>query len=332
MRLIMMGTGPFAVPTFESLLNSPHRVMALVTRPAVAVQTRGKPKAVPQPMREVAQRHQLLTLAPDDVNASAAQDELRKLDPELLVVCDYGQLLSAETLAIAPLGGINLHGSLLPKYRGAAPVNWAIWQGDTETGVTVLHMTPRLDAGPSLVQASTPIGPDETAQDLEPRLARLGVEPVLTALHMLEAWDRASPLGIVQDRALATKAPRLKKSDGCVDWCQPAAVIYRQFRALQPWPGVYTEWHRPGQPPLRLILLQLRPADGPVAGPPGAVHASEDGTLCVATGNGAMSVSRLQPAGRNAMSAAEFLRGYQPRPGDTWGGAPPVYPKSRLPS
>ena len=166
MRLVMMGTGPFAVPTLESLLDSSHEVVALVTRPSVAAQTRGKTKAPPNPMRELAESRGLPVLDPVNVNEDSFRPALIALRPELLVVCDYGQILSPAALSVAPLGGINLHGSLLPKYRGAAPVQWAIWRGEQETGVTVIHMTPRLDAGPNLAQLTTAIGPAETAAEL----------------------------------------------------------------------------------------------------------------------------------------------------------------------
>jgi len=321
MRLVMMGTGPFAVPTFEALLASTHHVAALITRPATVSQTRGKARPAPQPMRDTACRHGIAVFAPDDVNAVSASAELRALHPDLWVVCDYGQILTADTLAIAPLGGINLHGSLLPKYRGAAPVNWAIWQGESETGVTVLHMTPRLDAGPALIQARTAIGRDETAAELESRLAQLGVGAVLEALRLLESWDRKAPLGVPQNPDLATRAPRLKKSDGRVHWHDAATTIYRQFRALQPWPGLFTEVPRPGQDPLRLLLLEVRPLEPPAPRAPGEPLVDDTGRLMVAAGSGAIAVERVQPAGRKAMSAAEFLRGYPLHSGLVWGTA-----------
>jgi methionyl-tRNA formyltransferase len=319
MRLIMMGTGPFAVPTFEFLLASSHDVLTLVTRPATVVQSRGKSKAISHPMREVAESRGLPVLDPEDINAPSARAQLSELRPDLLVVCDYGQLLSVDTLAIAPLGGINLHGSLLPKYRGAAPVNWAIWRGESETGVTVLHMTPRLDAGPSLVQVRTAIGPDETAAQLEVRLAQLGVAAVGDALGKLANWDRQSPLGTTQDPAQATRAPRLKKGDGRVDWSQAAVEIYRQYRALQPWPGIYTEWQSAGREPLRIILekICIEPSPSPE---PGRVVVSDGSSLVVSAGRDAIAIQRLQPAGRRAMETAEFLRGYPLHIGERLGG------------
>lgn len=319
MRLIMMGTGPFAVPTFQSLLASTHEVSALVTRPSAAIRTHRKVQSAASPMRDIAQRHGLRILDPEDVNSVEAREELRRLNPDLLVVCDYGQILSAETLGVSRLGGINLHGSLLPKYRGAAPVNWAIWRGETETGVTVLHMTTRLDAGPSLAQATTAIGPEETAAELELRLARLGVEPVQQAIASLAAWDGHSPLGVPQDPSLASKAPRLRKSHGRVDWRRPAEEIIRQFRALQPWPGLFTQCRIRDQEPLRLILLGVRATAEPSPHEPGQVAVADGRQLIVAAGRDAVAIERLQPAGRKALDVAEFLRGYPVRPGDRWG-------------
>ena len=163
MRLVMMGTGPFAVPTFRELLVTHHTIAALVTGPV-----RNKPgKLVPAtPMRDLAHAHGVRIFDPEDINAPSARAELAQMDADLLVVCDYGQILSAETLATARLGGINLHASLLPKYRGAAPINWALYHGETETGVSVIHMTPQVDAGPVIAQGATPIRPEETSVEL----------------------------------------------------------------------------------------------------------------------------------------------------------------------
>ena len=322
MRLIMMGTGPFAVPTFRSLLDCSHTVLALVTRPAVVVPTRGKVKVPPNPMRELGEARGIPILTPPDVNAPDSRQTLRELSADLLVVCDYGQILSPETLAVSPLGGINLHGSLLPKYRGAAPIQWAIWKGEQETGVSVIHMTPKLDAGPCLVQSKTAIGETETAEQLEPRLALLGVPAVHEALAMLAAWDRTSPLGSIQDPSKASRARRLKKSDGDVDWSKPAQEIFCQFRAVQPWPGLFTHYFRPAGDPLRVLLEQI--AVVPSAGnqSPGMVISLAEGILKIATGEGAIAISKLQPAGKRTLTAADFIRGYSASAGIRFGPLP----------
>jgi methionyl-tRNA formyltransferase len=324
MRLIMMGTGPFAVPTFESLLDSQHQVLALVTRPSARVQTHGKTKTAANPMRAVAEARHITVLDPPDINDASVRRGLSEMNPELLVVCDYGQILAAETLAVAPLGGINLHGSLLPKYRGAAPVNWAIWKGEQETGVTVLHMTPKLDAGPSLVQAKLEIGPDETADQLEERLARLGVDPVLEAIELLVSWDGQSIMGTIQDPNLASKARRLRKSDGEASWNQPAVQVYRQYRAVQRWPGFFTHWRTPGRDASRLILERISVgllADTTHAAEksPGTVTAIAPEALTVATSEGTIAIQRLQSAGGKAMDVAQFIRGHAIAVGDVLG-------------
>lgn len=309
MRIVMMGTGPFAVPTFESLLESEHDVAVLVTRPQPKMRTRGKAPA--NPMRESAEAHAIEVLCPEDVNDDAAREQLAALRPDLFVVCDYGQILSKESLSIPGLGGINLHGSVLPKYRGAAPVQWAILNGDDETGVTVIHMTPKLDGGPALTVRTTPIKPEETAAELEPRLSVMGVEAVHEAIAMLAAWDGESAVGTTQDASRATRAPRLKKSDGEVNWSRTVTEICNQIRALEPWPGSFTQWQRSSGQPVRLILDQVARASIDVSGaPPGTVVVSNGKQLCVATSDGVLSILKVQPAGKRVMEIDEFLRGY----------------------
>jgi methionyl-tRNA formyltransferase len=313
-----MGTGPFAVPTLKLLLASRHDVAALFTRPAAPV--KGKQKPPSRPMYEVAIRRGIAIHEPESINSSEAQESLRTLAADLFVVCDYGQILSAQTLQLARLGGINLHASLLPKYRGAAPINWAIYHRERETGVTVIHMTPRLDAGPALVQRSTPIGPEDDSMQLEERLSHLGAGAVNEAVEMLAAWDGKSPLGVIQDPALATKAPRLKKSDGEVDWSRSAEQIRNQIRAFRPWPGAFTHWLRQGHEPVRLIVdaVTVLPRNG-TAGTPGDVVVGDRQQLHVAAGEGLLSLDRVQPAGKRVMQIAEFLRGHPVEPGQRFG-------------
>lgn len=319
MKIVVMGTGPFAVPMFEALVRSDrHEVAALITRPVRQSKSR---HVVVNPMRQSAESMGVAVHAPEDMNVAEGQALLRELAPDALVVCDYGQILVAETLAVARLGGVNLHGSLLPKYRGAAPVQWALLRGDTETGVTVIHMTPRMDAGPILATRRIAIGDDETHAELEPRLAQLGVEPVLESLQMLEQWDGKSPLGAPQDKSLASRAPRLKKSDGRIDWAMTSSEIHNRVRALQPWPGAFTFIPRGKGDPQRLLISRLQvvaaaelPEDAREASP-ATVIASDRDRLWIRTGDGAVSLQRLQPAGKREMEIVEYLRGYQPAPG-----------------
>jgi methionyl-tRNA formyltransferase len=314
LRLIMMGTGPFAVPTFRALFDTRHTVVALVTQPARPTHRHGSPP--PTPMRDVAQQYGTPVLAPENVNTQAARAELADLAPDLFVVADFGQILSSETLAVANQGGINLHGSLLPKYRGAAPINWAIYRGDSETGVTVIHMTPRVDAGPCLAQARTPIDAEENAVELETRLAELGAPLVCRAIEDLSR-GRFEPLP--QDPAMASPARRLRKTDGQIDWSRGAVAIKNQVRALEPWPKTYTFWHRAGGAPLRLILGRTAVRDDVPPAPPGTVVCAHGDELAIACGQAALAIREIQPSGKRLFTAGEFLRGYGVRCGQSFG-------------
>ncbi|MFK7769743.1 MAG: methionyl-tRNA formyltransferase [Mariniblastus sp.] len=329
MRLIMFGTGPFAVPTFEALLKSEHEILALVTRPIADSGKRRKTSE--NPTRDVGEANGLTILDPQNVNEEDSVQRLIELQADLFVVCDYGQILSRDCLAASRLGGINLHGSLLPKYRGAAPINWCIFNGDPVTGITIIHMTAKLDGGPCLVKSELEIGTTETAEDIEPRLAQLGVEPVIDAIEMLEKWDGQSTIGDVQDKALATKAPRLKKADGLIDWSRSALQIVNQIRAFQPWPGTFCNWESDSlKQPMRLIvhrasafdLASLATEENPEpsldletleAGQ--VVHVSKQ-HLIVLTGEGLLSIEQVQPAGKKSMPVQDFLRGKPPAVGD----------------
>jgi methionyl-tRNA formyltransferase len=318
LRLVMMGTGPFAAPTFRALYASGHEVLALVTQPLRPGP--GKKPPPLSPMRVVAQEHGTPIFDPESINTPEAREELKRYAPELFIVADYGQILSPETLAVAPLGGINLHGSLLPKYRGAAPINWALYRGDRETGVTVIHMTPTIDAGPCLAQASLSIDPEEDAVQLEERLAALGAPLVCRTIDDLAA-GRIEP--IPQDPALTTKARRLRKTDGQIDWTRSAQAIKNQIRALEPWPKTYTWWHRAGGgEPLRLILGHVTVIAETSTAPPGMVVQSSGDRLILATGEGLLQIDGLQPAGKRMLSTADFLRGYPIKPGDRFATEP----------
>ncbi|MBL7044262.1 MAG: methionyl-tRNA formyltransferase [Pirellulaceae bacterium] len=311
----MMGTGPFAAPTFRELCGTDHAMVALVTKPLRPGRSR---RPVPiGPMREIARERGTPIFDPDDVNSAESRDRLTDFEADLLIVCDYGQILSADTLATTRLGGINIHGSLLPTYRGAAPVNWAIWHGETETGVSVIHMTPKLDAGPVIAIGRTAIEPEETAEQLEGRLSEIGASVVL---EVLDAFKSDDVEALPQDASLASKAPRLKKTDGLINWDRPAATIKNQVRALQPWPKAYTFWHRPDGPPLRVIVGPVTVTDGPqTEAPPGTVVDVSGDAVAVAGAEGVISLTSLQPSGKRMLTVAEFLRGYHVQVGETFG-------------
>ncbi len=322
-RLVVMGTGPFAVPMFEALRRSPHEIVAVVTRPDHAPPGRRPPR---NPMREAATAAGLPILAPERVNEPASVGAIAALAPDLFVVCDYGQILSADLLAVPPLGGINLHGSLLPRHRGAAPIQWAILEGDAITGVSVIHMTAALDAGNVIVARPVAIGRRETAAELEPRLAEVGAEAVIEAVDRLQAAVRNgtpfTAIGIPQDPARATRAPRLAKGDGTIDWSHPAARIECRRRALEPWPRVTTVFTRGDGQPQRLVLEDVEAVSTDALPPesataiPGTVLSAAADRIVVACGDGtALAILRLVPEGRRSMSAAEFLCGSPLRAG-----------------
>ncbi len=315
MRLILMGTGPFAAPTFRELYHTYHDIVALVTSP-LRLQ-RGKEQPPVSFVRDIAHEHTTPIFDAEDINTPESQSQLSKYNADLLVVCDYGQILTASTLATSQLGGINLHASLLPKYRGAAPINWAIYNGETKTGVTVIHMTPKVDAGPCIAQAETDIGPQETAVELEKRLSELGAWLVLRTIDALKAGNLEA---VAQDPALASKAPRLKKTNGLIDWSRPAAAIKNQIRALEPWPKTYSYWRRQNGPPMRLIFGPAAVEDHAGGSIPGTVLEVKDDRLLIAAGSGAVAPKSIQPVGKRLMSIAEFLHGHSVKPGDRFGG------------
>jgi methionyl-tRNA formyltransferase len=319
MRLVMMGTGTFAEPVFQALLTGPHQVVGLVTQPDRPIgQERASTRQIGRSLKAMAVESGIPVLQPDSINTSEGVSELRALQPELLVVAAYGQILSRKVLAVPPLGGINVHASLLPKYRGAAPVAWAIYHGETRTGVTIIKMSVHLDAGDILAQEAVDIGAEETAGELEARLAVIGARLASAVIDQIGA---GTARGIKQDKSQASKAPKLTKEHGQIDWSPHARAVCNQIRAMQPWPTAYTYWHRHGQQPLRLIILRAAWRDGTPTGAlaPGQIIVQPDDAshLRVAAGSGTqVEIVELQPAGRKRMAASEFLRGHRPQPGD----------------
>jgi methionyl-tRNA formyltransferase len=323
----MMGTGLFAEPTFEALLAGPHQVVGLFTQPDRAVgETRGSTRQTGKGMKTIALERGIPVFQPESVNTPDGVATLTELQPDLLVVAAYGQILSKDVLGTAKHGGINVHASLLPKYRGAAPIAWAIYHGEKQTGVTIIQMSVQLDAGGMIAQEAVDIGPDETAGELEARLAPLGAKLALQSIEQIVAGTAKA---IQQDKSLVTKAPKLKKEDGLIDWQRDAWAVFNQIRAMQPWPTAFTYLHRQGQSPLRLILRNVWPSDSEhlpegvsSAGKPGDVIQVQAGepTLWVWTGdNTGVSILELQPAGKRKMKASEFLRGHSTKPGDRFG-------------
>jgi methionyl-tRNA formyltransferase len=322
----MMGTGTFAEPTFNGLFGGRHPVVGLVTQPdRPRGQERGSTRQAERGMLDIARQHQVPVLQPDSINTPEGIAGLRAFQPDLLVVAAYGQILSRDVLAVPPHGGINVHASLLPKYRGAAPVAWAIYHGETRTGVTIIKMSVRLDAGDMLAQEAIGIGPEETAGELEARLAPVGAR---LALRVIEEIASGSEHGAKQDTAAATKAPKLTKEHGLIDWSRPATDVVNQIRAMQPWPTAYTYYRRRNQEALRVIVHKATASAGPLEDTalPGQILFSSDRSsrLMVGAGQGSeVEIWELQPAGKRRMSSAEFIRGHRLQEGDCFGRQEP---------
>jgi methionyl-tRNA formyltransferase len=329
LRLVMMGTGTFAEPTFRALLEGKYHVVGLVTQPdrAAGVQ-RGSTRQVGTGMKQIALEHGVAVLQPESINTPDGVAALQALRPDLLVVAAYGQILSKDVLGTAAQGGINVHASLLPRYRGAAPVAWAIYHGETVTGVTIIKMSVYLDAGDILAQAETGIGPAETAGELEGRLAVIGARLAVTVIDQIAA---GTATGTKQDKTQATRAPKLTKEHGLIDWTRYAADVCRHIRAMQPWPTAYSYMHHQGQGPVRIIVHKASWWDAADRHDketlkPGEVvnSAVAHGQLVVAAGDESrVVIQELQPAGKRRMTTAEFLRGRPLQPGDRFGPEAP---------
>lgn len=319
----MMGTGTFAEPTLEALLAGPDPVVGVFTQPDRDTGAkRGSTRQVGRGMKEIASEKDIPVYQPVSVNAPEGVAMLRELKPDLLVVAAYGQILTNEVLTVPPLGGINVHASLLPKYRGAAPVAWCIYHGETKSGVTIIRISASLDAGDMLAQEAIDILPEETAGELESRLAPLGARMAVETIARMKAGPIS---GGKQDKSLVTKAPKLKKEDGLIDWSRPAEAVANQIRAMQPWPTAYTFLRKEGKPPVRLMIARtgkiIAASTGSSPPMPGLLWAGDGTGLWAFCGNSeAIQIVEVQPAGKKKMAAQEFLRGHPLTVGDHFGG------------
>ncbi|WP_346841394.1 methionyl-tRNA formyltransferase [Metapseudomonas otitidis] len=294
LRLVFAGTPEFAAEHLKALLDTPHQIVAVYTQPDRPA-GRGQ-KLMPSPVKQLALQHGLPVLQPPTLRDPAAQEELRALAPDLMVVVAYGLILPQVVLDIPRLGCINSHASLLPRWRGAAPIQRAVQAGDAESGVTVMQMEAGLDTGPMLLKVTTPITADDTGGSLHDRLAQLGPQAVVQAIAGLAAGTLQ---GEVQDDALATYAHKLNKDEARIDWSRPADELERLVRAFNPWPICHSTLD--GQP---LKVLAAEPAEG--RGQPGQIlDASKDG-LTVACGEGALRLTRLQLPGGKPLAFADL--------------------------
>jgi len=316
MRILMAATADFAVPTFSALLASGHEVVALITQPDRPA-GRGRQLKVSR-VKQLAADQGLDVLQPERIATLPVTDAVAELAPDVFLVVAYGQKIPATICALPPLGAINLHGSLLPELRGAAPCNWAIIRGCKETGVTVQRLAERIDAGDILGRRAVPVGARETAPELYERLAIIGAALVVDVLAQIQAGTAAPQK---QDDSMATFAPLLRKEHGQIDWCRGAADIDCLVRGVKPWPGAHTYLQRPRHPGgLRLILEETVPHGEPckASDPPGQLIAVGK-ELLVATGDGILSVRALKPESAKVMSAEAFCNGHDLRPGDRLG-------------
>ncbi len=310
MRTIFFGTPEFAVPSLAAMVDAGYAPRAVITRPPRPV---GRGHRLQQPPVAVwARDHDLAVLQPIAVNRRRFRERLEALAPDVAVVAAFGQIFRRRLLDLPRLGCINLHASLLPRYRGAAPVQAAIAAGDAVTGVTTMRMTEGLDSGPMLLREEVEIGPAETTPELTARLARRGARLVVDTLRRLE---RGELTGEPQPEDLASYAPQLDKSDGIVDWRRTADEIYNRIRAYTPWPGQSSTLR--GK---RVKLVRVRPLEGRASGEPGTLAGLADGLLKVVCGKGTvLGLERVQVAGRHAVNAADFANGERLQGGERFG-------------
>lgn len=308
LHLVFCGTPQFAVPTLQNLAATGFHVRLVVTQP-------DRPKGrglelVASPVKEAALRLNLPVTQPDRIKANEEfRARLVALKPDAIVVVGYGRIIPQWMLDIPPLGNINLHGSLLPKYRGAAPIQWAIANGETITGVTTMRLDAGLDTGNILLQREVPIAPEDTAETLAPRLAAIGADLMVETLPGLQNGTiQPRP----QDNAQATLAPILKKEDALIDFSRSAVEIFNRLRGFQPWPGAYTKFRGKN-----LQILRARPA--PEAAPRAELGTAGDRLIVGCGDNTSLELLDLQLEGRKPTSARDFLHGYRPKPGEQLG-------------
>lgn len=310
MNIVFLGSGAFGIPALNAFSGPAHKVLHIVSQPNRPA-GRGK-RLLPTPVSQWAAEHQVPLTATENANAPEILALFRSLRPDCFVVIAFGQKLSEELLAIAPHRAINLHSSLLPRYRGAAPINWALINNDPTAGVCVIDVAARMDAGAILASAATPIGPAETAGELHDRLSLLGAPLVLDVLDKLAS---GAATRTPQDESLATRAPKLSREMAWVDFTQPAAIVSARIRGLSPWPGVHVEAFDPtGKHRATTTLLRCQVAS------PTTVHASEQcGTVLadrtVACGQGSLEILTLQPQGKKPMDLQAFANGHGYGPG-----------------
>ena len=311
MRIVFMGTPDFAVPSLEALLRSGDTVAGVVTQPD-RPKGRGQTLAA-SPIKQLAQREGLPILQPLKMKDPEFLAALRSWEPDFIAVAAFGRILPQVILDMPPKGCINVHASLLPKFRGAGPIQWAIINGETQTGITTMLMDEGMDTGAMLLQEAIPITQDDTTDTLVPRLAELGGRLLVETISRLK-MGTLSPRP--QDTSQATLAPLLKKEDGVIDWALPATTLANRVRGLSPWPGAYTTVAGDD----RWIIWRARALPGPVTKPPGTIMAVTTDAIQVATGEGILAVMELQPKNSRRMAVSQYVTGHPTAVGLQLGG------------
>ncbi|MBV5306703.1 MAG: methionyl-tRNA formyltransferase [Desulfobulbaceae bacterium] len=304
-RIIFMGTPDFAVPALHKLLNGPDQVVAVITQPD-RPKGRGKKLSSP-PVKLAAEQAGIPVLQPAKIRTEEFLDTLKGYNPDLIVVAAYGRILPSSILALPPLGCINIHGSLLPRHRGAAPIQWAIINGDSEAGVTIMQMDADMDTGDILLSAAIPLTDDETAGSLFDKLADLGGTTLAQALDLLRL-DQLFP--IEQNHDLATSSPPLSKEDGCLNWNKPALELHRLIRGLDPWPAAYS--FIDGQ---RFRLFAPELVHRECERPAGTLILADQQGLLIATAKDCLQIKEIQPEGKKRMTVEAYLCGHPLTPG-----------------
>ena len=300
MRIVFMGTPDFAVPSFEALLKSDDQAVGVVTQPD---RPKGRGQLLtPSPVKLVAQREQISVLQPTKMKDPDFLAALAAWKPDLIAVAAFGRILPPAILSLPPKGCVNVHGSLLPKYRGAGPIQWALINGETETGITTMLMDEGMDTGAILLQEQIPIAPEDTAGSLSPRLAELGGRLLIATIAQLKAGTLVPR---PQDHSQATLAPLLKKEDGAIDWTVPAKAIANRIRGLTPWPGAYTFLGTD-----RWVICRAIAMNEATALAPGQIEAVTKDAIHVGAGQGVLAIKELQPANSRRMLVAEYLAGH----------------------